>query len=104
MLFRSGFYATLVNINAYHQPGVEAGKKAAEGVLYLQTEAMKFLRANKGKAFSVEEIAAVIPASAMVSDPKTEVEIIYKTQRHLAANKRVKIKAGANLFADKYSM
>jgi glucose-6-phosphate isomerase len=27
-----GFYATLVNINAYHQPGVEAGKKAAAGV------------------------------------------------------------------------
>ena len=25
-----GFYATLVNINAYHQPGVEAGKKASE--------------------------------------------------------------------------
>ena len=24
-----GFYAGLVNINAYHQPGVEAGKKAA---------------------------------------------------------------------------
>jgi len=23
------FYASLVNINAYHQPGVEAGKKAA---------------------------------------------------------------------------
>ena len=99
-----GFYATLVNINAYHQPGVEAGKKAAEGVLYLQTEAMKFMRANKGKAFSIEEIAAVIPANGIVSDPKTEVEIIYKTLRHLAANKRVKIKAGANLFADKYSV
>jgi glucose-6-phosphate isomerase len=26
-----GFYATLVGINAYHQPGVEAGKKAAGG-------------------------------------------------------------------------
>src|SRR5262249_45095643 len=26
-----GFYGTLVNINAYHQPGVEAGKKAAAG-------------------------------------------------------------------------
>jgi glucose-6-phosphate isomerase len=24
-----GFYASLVGINAYHQPGVEAGKKAA---------------------------------------------------------------------------
>src|SRR5580765_8213064 len=31
-----GFYASLVNINAYHQPGVEAGKKAAAGVLSLQ--------------------------------------------------------------------
>ena len=31
-----GFYATLVNINAYHQPGVEAGKKAAAAVLALQ--------------------------------------------------------------------
>ena len=27
------FYASLVNINAYHQPGVEAGKKAAEDFL-----------------------------------------------------------------------
>ena len=28
-----GFYASLVNINAYHQPGVEAGKKAAADVI-----------------------------------------------------------------------
>ena len=28
-----GFYGSLVNINAYHQPGVEAGKKAAANVL-----------------------------------------------------------------------
>ena len=31
-----GFYASLVNINAYHQPGVEAGKKAAGTVIALQ--------------------------------------------------------------------
>ena len=31
-----GFYASIVNINAYHQPGVEAGKKAATRVLELQ--------------------------------------------------------------------
>ena len=24
-----GYYATMIGINAYHQPGVEAGKKAA---------------------------------------------------------------------------
>lgn len=28
-----GFYASLVNVNAYHQPGVEAGKIAAENFL-----------------------------------------------------------------------
>src|ERR1700731_1891084 len=31
-----GFYGSLVNINAYHQPGVEAGKKAATRLLQLQ--------------------------------------------------------------------
>src|SRR5438034_8783044 len=31
-----GFYGTLVNVNAYHQPGVEAGKKAATRLLQLQ--------------------------------------------------------------------
>ena len=33
-----GFYGSLVNINAYHQPGVEAGKKAATRVLALQAK------------------------------------------------------------------
>src|SRR5438045_3256762 len=31
-----GFYGNLVNINAYDQPGVEAGKKAAASLLELQ--------------------------------------------------------------------
>jgi glucose-6-phosphate isomerase len=31
-----GLYAELIDINAYHQPGVEAGKKAAAEVLALQ--------------------------------------------------------------------
>src|SRR5208283_253294 len=33
-----GFYATLINVNAYHQPGVEAGKKAAAEIIQLQTK------------------------------------------------------------------
>ena len=33
-----GFYGSLVNVNAYHQPGVEAGKKAATRILQLQPE------------------------------------------------------------------
>ena len=38
-----GLYASLVGINAYHQPGVEAGKKAAAGVLALQAKVLAAL-------------------------------------------------------------
>ncbi|XP_042416010.1 glucose-6-phosphate isomerase 1, chloroplastic-like isoform X5 [Zingiber officinale] len=38
-----GIYAHLVNINAYHQPGVEAGKKAAGEVLALQKRILTVL-------------------------------------------------------------
>jgi glucose-6-phosphate isomerase len=55
-----GFYASLVNINAYHQPGVEAGKKAAAGFLELQQEVLEYLASNKGAFQSAPEIAQTI--------------------------------------------
>ena len=51
-----GFYASLVNINAYHQPGVEAGKKAATAVLELQSKLVAYLIAHPESA-SAEQIA-----------------------------------------------
>ena len=42
-----GFYASLVNINAYHQPGVEAGKKAATRVLQFQGRVRETLAASR---------------------------------------------------------
>lgn len=54
-----GLYATLVGINAYHQPGVEAGKKAAAAVLALQHEAVAAVRAATGP-MTADEIAASI--------------------------------------------
>jgi glucose-6-phosphate isomerase len=70
-----GFYATLVNINAYHQPGVEAGKKAATRVLELQGRVKKILGSDSGK--TPEEIARELDA-----DP----EDVFHILRHLAAN------------------
>ena len=55
-----GFYASLINVNAYHQPGVEAGKKAAGLVIQLQANALAFLKKEKGKPFTSEEIASAI--------------------------------------------
>ena len=70
-----GFYGSLVNINAYHQPGVEAGKKAATKLLQLQTQVRENLSATAGK--TAEEIARSIDA-----DP----EDVFHVLRHLAAN------------------
>ena len=49
-----------INVNAYHQPGVEAGKKAAQATIQLQSRVFAFLRNEKGKAFAPDEIASVL--------------------------------------------
>lgn len=69
-----GFYASLVNINAYHQPGVEAGKKAATRILQLQGQVQESL-IYTGK--TAEEIARALNADA---------EDVFHILRHLAAN------------------
>ncbi len=44
-----GLYASLIGINPYHQPGVEAGKKAAAGILDLQGRVLAALRGEGGR-------------------------------------------------------
>ena len=72
-----GFYGSLVNVNAYHQPGVEAGKKAATAVLSLQLSVRQALAENSEGALGAEELAAHVHA-----DP----EAVYHVLTHLAAN------------------
>jgi glucose-6-phosphate isomerase len=76
-----GFYANLVNINAYHQPGVEAGKKAAAIVLKLQLTVIEVLRQNPAP-ISLADLASKAGAA-------DQIEEIYKIVRHLDANGRV---------------
>lgn len=80
-----GFYGNLVNINAYHQPGVEAGKKAAAAVLALQGRALAALSATPRTA---DQVASDIGAA-------DSAETVYHILEHLAANGRVKA-AGAS--------
>jgi glucose-6-phosphate isomerase len=75
------FYASLINVNAYHQPGVEAGKKAAAKVLALQSRLMEVLKAEGGK-MSIQQIALKISATS-------ETEVLYRIVRHLHANDRL---------------
>ncbi|MFH7025667.1 MAG: glucose-6-phosphate isomerase [Heteroscytonema crispum UTEX LB 1556] len=75
-----GFYASLVNINAYHQPGVEAGKKAAAVILDLQKQVVEVLQTEKTPLSLVD-----LAKKANASD---QIEAIYKIVRHLHANQR----------------
>jgi glucose-6-phosphate isomerase len=77
------FYASLVNVNAYHQPGVEAGKKAGAKVLALQKEALQVL-AMEANPLSIYQLAAKI-------DAISETETVYRILRHLQANGKVRL-------------
>jgi glucose-6-phosphate isomerase len=73
-----GFYGELIDVNAYHQPGVEAGKKAAAEVLALQAR-LEGLLAD-GQARSLAELGEGL---ALASP-----EPLFWTLRHLCHNSR----------------
>lgn len=91
-----GLYASLVNINAYHQPGVEAGKKAAATVLQVQAKVVECL-SGASKPLGLEDVVA----AAKLED---STETVFKILRHLAANGRVTVTAGESLFEDRYAL
>jgi glucose-6-phosphate isomerase len=92
-----GLYAMLVNINAYHQPGVEAGKKMAGAIITLQAGVLQFLRNNTG-AYTAEEVARAL-------DAEEHVETVFKILDHAAANAdhNVKKSPGKAFFEAKYA-
>lgn len=71
-----GLYASLVNVNAYHQPGVEAGKKAAASVLDLQRRLREALERGEG---TCESLAAAAGAP-------DDAEAAFRILERLAAN------------------
>lgn len=73
-----GLYASIINVNAYHQPGVEAGKKAASTVIGIQNLILDYLGHHSG-SFTADQIAAAIGKG-------NEAETVYKICEHLAAN------------------
>ncbi len=79
-----GFYGSLVNVNAYHQPGVEAGKKAATRILELQPKVEAQLSASGATAEAIAQAIAAGP------------EDVYHVLRHLAANNPSVTTAGTN--------
>ena len=73
-----GLYAELVNINAYDQPGVEAGKKAAAALLDLQA------RLEAALADQADHTLVELQERMGLASP----EPLYWILRHLCANRR----------------
>ena len=76
------FYASLININAYHQPGVEAGKKAAGDFL----ETLNKVRAH----------FTATAKTAAVARYRADPEDVYHCLTHLAANGEARATLGSN--------
>lgn len=91
-----GFYGSFVHINAYHQPGVEAGKKAAARILKLQEKAFTFLKSHIGSESTAENIAQHIDA---------EQEETFHILQHLAASRDqfIRHNAGPTIAEDSFS-
>jgi len=68
-----------VGINAYHQPGVEAGKKAAGIAIDLCKAITSSLQSAKGESLDA-------PALAQAIGKSEDAELVYKLATHLAAN------------------
>jgi glucose-6-phosphate isomerase len=90
----TGLYASLVGINAYHQPGVEAGKKAATGVIALRLKLAVALRQADGQPLTAEQLA-----EKTGGDP----ELTYKILEHLAANGGAKKTARSPWYESTYA-
>jgi glucose-6-phosphate isomerase len=89
-----GFYGSLLNVNTYDQPGVEAGKKAATRLLQLQKQVSEKLIA--GEAKTAEEIARSIDADS---------EDVFHVLRHLASNDRhIRVAPGEEPSEDRFSV
>jgi len=88
-----GLYALLVGINAYHQPAVESGKRAAAEVLAVQRKVLEQLSAD---GQSAETIAAATGSDA---------ETVFCILRHLAANGRAarQLDDGADPWTARYA-
>ena len=93
-----GLYASMIHINAYHQPGVEAGKKAAGEVIEWQIKILDLLRNNPEKRFTVDAMDEALGSQQVQ-------EIIFKICRHLSANpsRKIQMTEGSTLFDATFS-
>jgi glucose-6-phosphate isomerase len=84
-----GLYAELVNVNAYHQPGVEAGKRAAGVALELQARVLRHLQSAGPEGLDAPTVAQQLG--------EADVLTVHRLLRRLAAAGRVHRQAAVSV-------
>jgi len=88
-----GYYGSLVNIHAYAQPSLEAGKKAASKLLELQKQVQEQL---SGEGKTAEELARSVDAGP---------EDVFHLLRRLASNTpQIKVVADEEAVDDRFCL
>ena len=91
-----GFYAGMAGINAYHQPGVEAGKRAARDYIKLQRQVVGFVTDHPNQPFPAGQVAAEIGKPA-------QAERVYDILHRLACCDRYGLTWSGDLDADTFT-
>ena len=74
-----GYYASMIGINAYHQPGVEAGKKAAAKVLSVRKEVTSWMLNNPNHSINAHDLAHELGV-------QDQSDWVYKILESLSSN------------------
>ena len=92
-----GFYASLVGVNAYDQPGVEAGKKVAAHILEIKKTITKCLKDHPNQLFTVDELNNTL-------ELENQQDTIFKLLQNLVANpsKKISVNRTADMSTDTY--
>ena len=88
---QTAIHAGLLGVDAYDQPGVEAGKKAAASILDLRAKVRKAVLT--GGFRSAGQIAAAIEAPE-------QVEAVFRLLEYMAANDPLVKKEAGERFCD----
>ena len=86
-----GIYAFLIGINAYNQPGVEAGKKLTKDIIELLLKIQKHLKSFPEKQFTASELAVELGI-------KENTVTIFRLLLRLSKNGRIKKIVHKNIF------
>ena len=90
-----GIYAFLIGINAYNQPGVEAGKKLTKDIIKLLLKIQKHLKAFPQKQFTASELSDELGV-------QENTETIFRLLLRLSKNGRVKKIIHKNVFSCRF--